>query len=156
MLHHISLFGALAIVWLLLSGHYTSLLLGAGVVCCLLVVYIANRMEVVDHESQPIHMSWRLPFYWVWLGIEVVKSNIDVARRILDPSLPIDPQFFEVDASQKTPLGLVIYANSITLTPGTVSTDVNMGRIQVHALSRDGMEGVQEGTMDRKVTALEG
>lgn len=154
-MHNLSLFAVLAVLWLLWSGHYTALLLVAGAVSCLLVVYIAQRMRVIDHESHPLHIWWRLPVYWVWLGIEIVKSNIDVAKRVLHPSLPIDPQLFEVEASQKSDLGLVIYANSITLTPGTVSTDVNSGRIQVHALSRDGMEAVKAGDMDRKVTALE-
>jgi len=97
-----------------------------------------------------------LPGYWLWLLAEIVKANIDVARRVVDPSLPIDPRLFEVPAHQKTDLGRVIYANSITLTPGTLSTDVSRDKIQVHALSGAGEDDLRTGTMDAKVCALEG
>jgi len=151
----ISLFVALAVLWLLLSGHYTALLLTLGVVSCVFIVFISQRLAVVDPESVPLHMSWRLPGYWLWLLVEIFKANLDVTRRILDPKLPIDPRLFEIDATQTTDLGRVIFANSITLTPGTISTDVRGSRIQVHALSAEGERGVRSGEMDRKVTALE-
>lgn len=145
----------LALVWLLLSGHYTPLMLGFGALSCAFVAFLAHRFDVVDQESHPVHVSWRMPVYFVWLLIEVVKANIDIGKRILDPSLPIDPMLFEVKASQKTDLGRVIFANSITLTPGTVSVDVGKDRILVHALTREGADELRRGTMDAKVTALE-
>ncbi|MDP6515809.1 MAG: Na+/H+ antiporter subunit E [Alphaproteobacteria bacterium] len=156
MAHRISLFVSLATVWLLLSGHYTGLLLTLGAASCVVVIAISHRMDVIDHESHPIHLGWRLPGYWLWLLAEIVKANIDVARRVVDPSLPIDPRLFEVPAHQKTDLGRVIYANSITLTPGTLSTDVSRDKIQVHALSGAGEDDLRTGTMDAKVCALEG
>jgi multicomponent Na+:H+ antiporter subunit E len=151
----ISLFVALAAVWLLLSGHYTGFLLTLGAISCVLVVLVAWRLSVVDRESVPLDLAWRLPGYWLWLIWQIVIANIDVARRILDPKLPIDPRLFEIDCTQKSDLGRVIYANSITLTPGTISTDVRGNMIQVHALSADGERDLREGEMDRKVTALE-
>lgn len=146
----------LAVVWLLLSGHYTTLILIFGAISCAFVTYLARRFDVVDHESHPLHMSWRLPGYWLWLLVEIVKANIDVGRRIIAPSLPIDPMLFEVDASQKTDLGRVIFANSITLTPGTVSVDMREGKILVHALTAEGAADLRQGTMNAKATALEG
>ncbi len=146
----------LAVVWLLLSGHYTTLILIFGALSCAFVTYLARRFDVVDHESHPLHMWWRLPGYWLWLLGEIIKANIDVGRRIIDPSLPIDPMLFEVDASQKTDLGRVIFANSITLTPGTVSVDMREGKILVHALTAEGAEDLRQGTMNAKATALEG
>jgi len=154
--YRLSLFVMLAAVWLLLSGHYTPLLLVFGALSCAFVTYLAQRFDVVDHESHPLHMWWRLPGYWVWLLVEIIKSNIDVGRCIIHPSLPIDPRLFEVDASQKTDLGLVVFANSITLTPGTISVDVRKDKILVHALSAEGAENLRRGTMNSKVTALEG
>lgn len=145
----------LALVWLLLSGHYTPLMLGFGAASCAFVAFLAHRFDVVDQESHPVHVSWRMPVYFVWLLIEVVKANIDIGRRILDPSLPIDPMLFEVKASQKTDLGRVIFANSITLTPGTISVDVGEDKILVHALTREGADELRRSTMDAKVTALE-
>jgi multicomponent Na+:H+ antiporter subunit E len=146
----------LAVVWLLLSGHYNTLLLVFGALSCAFVTYLALRFDVVDHESHPLHMWWRLPGYWLWLLVEIVKANIDVGRRIIDPNLPIDPMLFEVDADQKSDLGRVIFANSITLTPGTVSVDVRENKILVHALTAEGAEDLRRGTMNAKTTALEG
>ena len=100
-------------------------------------------------------MGWRLPIYWCWLLVEIVKANFDVARRVLDPRLPIDPRLFETKMSQTSDLGRVIYANSITLTPGTISLDIGNDTILVHALTRQGQDGVETGEMDAKVAALE-
>ncbi len=154
LLHSISLGLALFGVWLLLSGIFEPLLLGLGVLSCVIVVLIANRMDVIDHEGVPIHLGWRVLTYWVWLAIEIVKASLDVARRILDPRLPIHPLLIRVKAGQTSELGQVIYANSITLTPGTVSMQVGGGEILVHALTREMAEDLEGGEMDRRVTAL--
>ena len=156
MLHSISLGLLLFGVWLLLSGIFEPLLLGLGVVSCLVVVLIAHRMDVIDREGHPIHLAWRIVIYWFWLALEIVKSNIDVARRILDPKLPIHPMLIRLPASQKSELGLVIYANSITLTPGTVSVQVEVGEILVHAIAEEPAEALRQGDMDRRVSAVEG
>lgn len=156
MLHSISLGLLLFGVWLLLSGFFEPLLLGLGVVSCLVVVLIAHRMDVIDREGHPIHLGWRIVLYWFWLALEIVKSNIDVARRILDPKLPIHPVLIRLQASQKSELGLVIYANSITLTPGTVSVQVEAGEILVHAIAEEPAEALRQGDMDRRVSAVEG
>jgi len=153
--HTVSIFAALAGVWLLLSGHYDPLILGFGALSCALVTYLARRFRLVDPESYPLHMGWRLPVYWCWLLVEIVKANFDVARRVLDPHLPIDPRLFETKMSQTSDLGRVIYANSITLTPGTISLDIGNDTILVHALTRQGQDGVETGEMDAKVAALE-
>jgi multicomponent Na+:H+ antiporter subunit E len=155
-LHTVSLFATLAVVWLLLSGHYEPLLLAFGAASCALTCFIARRFDDAERESHALPLTWRLPAYWLWLLGEIVKANIDVARRVVDPRLPIDPRLFEVEATQRTDLGRVIFANSITLTPGTISVDVGADRILVHALTREGAEALLEGTMDAKVTALEG
>jgi multicomponent Na+:H+ antiporter subunit E len=144
-------------VWLLWSGHFKDpLLLGLGVVSCALVVAIALRMDTVDHEGHPMHLVGRAVVYWPWLLWAIIKANIDVALRILSPRLPISPTMVEVQTSQKSALGQVIYANSITLTPGTVSVDLTDGMIIVHALSRESAEALMDGEMDRRVTVMEG
>lgn len=154
MVHAISLAAGLAGLWLLLSGHVEPLLLGFGVLSCAIVVAISLRMDVVDHESVPIHVGPKFLTYIPWLLLEIVKSNIDVARRILDPRLPISPTRIRVKASQSSELGQVIYANSITLTPGTVSLMVEDGHIDVHALTNEGAAALVAGEMDRRVTAM--
>lgn len=155
-IHSLSLGAVLFIVWLLLSGHYTPFILTLGVASCVLVVAITVRMDVIDQEGHPIHLTWRALIYWPWLLVEIVKANIDVARRILSPSMPVTPTLIRVKASQKSDLGQVIYANSITLTPGTISVDVANGEILVHALSRSGAEDLVRGEMDRRVSRMVG
>ena len=154
-LHSMSLGLGLFGVWLLLSGFFEPLLLGLGVLSCVIVVLIANRMDVIDHEGHPVHLGWRILTYWLWLAVEIVKANLDVARRILDPKLPIHPVVVRVKASQASELGQVIYANSITLTPGTVSMQVDGGEILVHAIAQEMAEDLESGEMDRRVTAVE-
>ena len=152
----LSLFILLFLSWLLLSGIYTGLLLGLGGLSCLVVVAVCRRMKIVDPEGQPIHLIPGLLRYMPWFLWAVIKSNIDVVRRILHPRLPIAPRVIRVESSQKTHLGQVIYANSITLTPGTVSVETGEGTIDVHALTRESAEDVRSGVMDGRVTDMEG
>lgn len=156
MLHAASVFLVLYAFWLLLSGLFTPFLLAAGAGCALAVLAFARRMDVVDHEGHPIHLGWRALFsYWPWLIKEIAKSSWDVSRRILDPRLPISPTLARFRPSQKSELGLVIHANSITLTPGTVAVEVEAGEFLVHALTREGAAGLAGSEMDRRVAALE-
>lgn len=152
----VSLFVVLYGIWLLLSGIYTPFLMIAGAVCCALVVLIAARMDMIDGEGHPIGWAWRVPLYFPWLFWQILVSNVAVARLILAPSLKISPTAGMVPASQKTDVGLVAFANSITLTPGTVSLAVYPDRIHVHALTRAGFDDLMGGGMDRRVRRLEG
>lgn len=155
MLRVVSLGSVLALVWLLLSGHYTPLILSFGLVSVVAVVAIALRMDVVDHEGHPIHLTGRFIGYWIWLAIEIAKANIDVAKRIWSRSLEISPTLYLLRTSQPGELGQVIYANSITLTPGTVSVSLEDGEILVHAIAREVGDDLAGGEMDRRVTRLE-
>ncbi len=151
-------------VWILWSGlswpwarDYEPLLLWMGVLSTTFVVFLAARMKIIDSEGVPVELTnFRLLGYVPWLAWEIAKANADVVRRILHPSLPISPTLIRVRASQRSEIGQVVYANSITLTPGTVSVDVEDGSITVHALSRDAADGVETGEMDRRVAHLEG
>lgn len=146
----------LFVLWLLLSGHYDPLLLTLGAVSCLGVVAIAWRMDVIDHEGHPVQLGPRILLYWPWLAWRIVKANVEVARLIVHPALPIEPLVLKAATSQKSELGQVIYANSITLTPGTVAVDLGPGAIQVHCLTRRLAADIESGEMDRRVSRLEG
>jgi multicomponent Na+:H+ antiporter subunit E len=154
-LRGVSLVAFLVGIWLLLSGHYEPLILAFGAVSIVIVMVLAYRMGVVDYEGHPIQLGWRFPVYLFWLLWEIVKANIDVAKRILDPSLPISPTVFTLKPTQPTELGHVIYANSITLTPGTVTLEVTRDELQVHALSQEAADDLAKGEMDRRVTWIE-
>jgi len=157
LLHTLGLGVVLAILWLLLSGYFTNiLLLGLGVASVILVLFYARRMDVIDHEGHPIHLGWRSIGYWIWLLKEIVVSNFHVAKVILSPKMPIRPHLIDVKASQASELGHAIYANSITLTPGTVTVDVEKGILHVHALTQHTADGLKTGEMDRRVDEMEG
>mgnify|MGYP002622391641 CR=1 FL=1 len=141
--------------WLALSGHYTPLITSFGVISCVLVVYLCVRMDVVDHEGVPYHMAGRLLVYVPWLLKEIFIANFEVAKVILDPKLPISPRMVVFHGSQDTDLGRAVYANSITLTPGTITTGVEGNEFQIHALRGADLETEEEQQMDRKCTWVE-
>lgn len=142
--------------WLLLSGIYTAFLVCAGLACAAAVVLFARRMDVIDHEGHPVHLAPRaLLAYWPWLLKEIVKSAWDVSKIILHPRLPLSPTLVRVKSTQGTDLGRTVFANSITLTPGTISVEVGNDDILVHALTRAAAHSLAEGEMDRRVTAFE-
>ncbi len=155
----------LFVVWLLLSGHYdfseahrseTLLLMGLGIGSCALVVYIAIRMDVADHEGVPIDWGGRFLLYLPWLLKEILVANLRVAKVILSPSLPISPIMVVFRSTQRTDLGRVLYANSITLTPGTITTGVEGDQLEIHALTWQDVDGREEDEMDRRVSVVEG
>lgn len=157
MLRTASLAVFLSLLWLLLSGYFTEpLLLGLGVASVITVVWIAHRKRVLDPEGHPIHLVLRALVYWPWLLKEIVVANIDVAKALLKRPMAIEPTVFTVKGSQKSELGQVIYANSITLTPGTVTIALDGEELTVHALTPAGREGVESGAMDRRIAWLEG
>ena len=142
------------VIWLLLSGHYDPLLLTLGVLSCITCLYVTWKAKFIDEEGLPLHLLFRLPIYTLWLFKEIIKANIDTAKIIIF-NIP-DPQNFRVKSSQKTEAGKVTYANSITLTPGTVTTVLDGDILEVHALSSDMADDVKSGVMDKKVSWLEG
>ncbi len=152
----VSLFSLLMLVWLLLSGIYTPWLISLGVLSCVVVVLIALRMDVIDNEGHPFHLHFgSLCLYWCWLLVEILKSNYIVLRCILSPGMPISPNVLALRSTQRSDLGRVIYANSITLTPGTVSIEVDGDITEVHALTQAAADDLRDGEMDRRVTAVE-
>ncbi len=147
----------LFLIWLALSGHYTVLVTSLGVASAILSAYIAERMGVLDSEGMLTRIMFRLPRVSLWLIWEILKSNIGVIKIIIDPNAAI-PQLVTVKASQKTAVGLVTHANFITLTPGTVTVNVDEARAEfvVHAITDEFAAGCTDGVMDQKVSGLEG
>lgn len=120
------------------------------------VVVLSIRMGIVDPDGTPVHIGVRLFVYIPWLLWEIVKANIDVTRMILSPKLNLSPTIIEVEAPQKSELGQTIYANSITLTPGTVSIDLVGGKVIVHAITKEMAQGLADSDMDKRAAILEG
>ena len=143
-----------AVVWLLLSGHYSALILSFGAVSLLIVIWFMWRMDRVDESLGVLPMRPRMLYYLLWLMWQVVLSNIDLVRRIWDPALPIRPTWQRLDIKVTSSLAKTLYANSITLTPGTLTTDVKEDHFMVHSLSPDGIEDLRKGGMEEQIQRL--
>jgi len=142
----------LFLFWLLLSGHFEPLLLGLGVASVALTVFLSRRMNVIDHESYPLHLSSKFPGFFLYLFREIVKANIDVAKRVLRwRGTSISPQMIDIPQPQDSDLGAVIYANSITLTPGTVTIRLSKDSLTVHTLSKEAAAELATGTMSKEI-----
>lgn len=156
MSRRLSLFALFYAFWILMSGYFTPFLLGAGAASAAAVVWFAHRMDVADREGHPVHLGWSALGYWPWLVKEILKSAIDVSKVILDPRLPASPTVVRFKPRQKTVVGLVTHANSITLTPGTLSVEVGLDRFVVHGLTRASANAAVDSEMDRRVERFEG
>ena len=143
-------------VWLLWSGHTEPLLLTFGLLSCALTSFLTARMYRRSEVTPTYSLGLRPLAYLPWLTWEIVKSNIAVAKVVLSPKMAIQPRIIRVPASQRTEVGQAIFANSITLTPGTITLDLRQGEALVHALNDEAADGLLGGEMNRRVTALEG
>jgi multicomponent Na+:H+ antiporter subunit E len=152
----VSLAIVLFLFWLALSGHYTPFLMTAGAGSAILCTLVAARLRITDAEGHPMHLAWNALTYVPWLLWEIAKSGWAVTKVILHPRLPISPTMTKVLTSQKTTVGIATYANSITLTPGTITTGVKGNVLTVHALVRDGATDLEGGGMDARVSQFEG
>ena len=155
MLYIIGLTFSLSAFWLLMSGHYTPLILFLGAISVGFVLYLTKRMDSLDEDTFEFKLKRRHFSYWSWLAKEIFKANLDVAKVVLAPNMKLSPRILRVPTSQSSELGTVIYANSITMTPGTVTVDIEGDEIIVHALTQELMDGLTEGDMDKRVNYLE-
>lgn len=154
--HAIRLVPVLAVFWILLSGHYTILLVTLGLLSVGIVVWIVHRMEVVDRIAIRVRPSIRTPLYAVWLVGQILASSLRVTRQVWSPHLMPRPVVGETPVADLSEVGKVAYANSITLTPGTLSMRVSDSTIEVHALEESGLADLHEGGMLARVRLLEG
>ena len=145
----------LALLWLAISGVYKPPLfvLGAGSIA--FVVWLSRRMDVVGVEHNPVLYSWRLPVYWLWLLKEIAKSNFEVARAALAPQGRVRPRIVRVPVRLGSAVAKVTYANSVTLTPGTVTLLLEADCLEAHALLESSASGLESGDMERKIVWLE-
>lgn len=146
----------LSALWLLLSGIYTPMITGLGAASVLLVVFIIKRMDAQDGERVKFHLApFRFVKYMIWLMAEIARSNWAVTRIILSRNMNIRQHLFTVPYTQKTDLAQVIFANAITLTPGTITVETEEGQFLVHAVCYSPDDPAALADMDARVTACE-
>ena len=138
--------------WLVLSGHYSPLFLGLGMLSVALVCWISLRTDVT---GIPLRLALRLPRYLFWLGKETLLSSLGVVRRVWSPGLTLQPAMGITPSRNMSVLSQVIYANSITFTPGTLSLTVDDEGIEVHALRAADIADLDAGEMLSRIRHLE-
>ena len=148
----------LTIFWLLLSGYWTNpLILALGAASVALATWIAMRIEKkYAFKDKGVAILLRQHTFWPWLTMEIIKSNIAVLKCIWMPKKhPISPIIRQLQMAPETRIARTLYANAITLTPGTVAIEVRDKEILVYALLEEAMEDLEGGEMGRRVHKLE-
>lgn len=154
---HIAKWAALlSIFWLLLSGYIQPLLLGFGVISIAIVLVVLKRMDAVDQEPRLMSTGYQSIRYLIWLMGQIVNSSIQVTRLIWGSSGKISPALGKIKTDNIPSEHHALYANSITLTPGTLSVDLEDGKITVHALQKSSIDELKEGKMAEKITSIWG
>ena len=152
----LGLFLVLCGFWLLLSGEFEStFLLAGGAICCAGTAWFCTRLEIVGDEGQPTRGLRPFILYLPWLLWQVVLSNVDVIRRVWHPERSIEPRLFRLPIQVRHPVAKALYANSITLTPGTVTVTVEDDALLVHALTEDAERALLDGAMELRIQQME-
>ncbi len=154
------LFLGLLLFWLALTGGYGVSQVASGtVVAGLVTAFWAKQLQSGPAEADvPVLQLVFQPRFFVYIArmlVEIVKANWAVALIVLNPKMPISPQCVMVRTKLKHNLTRVIYANSITLTPGTISVSLEGDTIIVHALTGAAAEGVGNWPVENRVKGLE-
>jgi len=154
---HISIWALiLSVFWLLLSGIYNPLMIGFGVASIFVVLLVLGRMEDVDKTRQQVGTGLRLIRYIPWLIVQVLKSSIHVTKLIWGSPSKVSPTLAKINISNVPPSKRVLYANSITLTPGTLCVDLKDDELTVHALQKSSITALEKGYMENKITGIWG
>jgi multicomponent Na+:H+ antiporter subunit E len=139
-----------------MSGLYKTLILVFGLGSVLLVMFFMKRMSEKDGYEVEINLKITETLkYLFWLIVEVAKCNVAVAKLLLARKVRIAQEFVEIPVSTKSDLAQVIFANSITLTPGTVTVETEDNNLLVHVLNLDNNTESELGNMGRRVSSLE-
>lgn len=125
---------ALAAFWFALSQQTAPFFLALGGLSVLLTLWLAGRLRILDRDASPYHRFVHLLIYLAWLIGQIIRANLSVIGRVLSPGRAIDPAIVRLRTNARTDLGKTLFANAITLTPGTVTVDVSGDRVVVHAL----------------------
>jgi multicomponent Na+:H+ antiporter subunit E len=143
--------------WILLSGEFTFILITSGIVASLIVAYLSHDIFIgkadIKSETGRVFRFFR---YLPWLLWQIILCNLEIAYLVLNPKPLVDPQLVRFKPDAKTDLGIVTLANSITLTPGTVTVEANREEFVVHAIWQKSAEGIINGEMQQRVKEIEG
>lgn len=150
----------LFLFWLVLSGHYDIKHIVIGIICSGLVTYLTHDFllhrsssgkELEITPKRVILSGIKIILYLPWLIAAIIKANIDVAVIILNPKMPVNPVFMQFRTEYKWNIARVTLANSITLTPGTITVDMKSNRYLVHAITPGAASVLESAIMQNRV-----
>ncbi len=157
-MHRILTFSLLFTLWLVLSGMFDPFHLTLGLISCAWVTWMSEdllfRDTAVTHSAR-IRQFYRLPGYALWLLYEIIIANLYVFRLSIRPQGigDVRPRVVRFKTRLKTDFARWVFANSITLTPGTVTIRIDGDEFLVHAISETSAKGL-EGEMERRIAAV--
>lgn len=151
------LFLSLVVFWLILSSHVAWEVVIVGMAAsCIVVLYNLNLLfDETERTRLSFKGAWAFCVICYRVVIQIVKANFQLVKIILGKRLTIDPKFGEIPQPLTKALNQSLYANAITLTPGTLSIDVDQDRIIVHALKPEYLEELKDGPLEQAFVAYE-
>lgn len=160
-LYFFETFIPLFILWIIMSGIFELKFIGFGLISCVVISLISIKVLILgglksNNNYYTLHFNWiKMIVYIAWLIKEIVKSSIDVSKVVLFKRDTLNPHIVWFKADYDHPAARALLANSITLTPGTITIDIyDDGVYSVHALTDSAAEGLLDGTMQQKVAKL--
>ena len=151
----VATFFILLIFWALLSGKYDSFHLTLGAICSIIIAYLTHELLFANvRVGDTMLIVQRFITYIPWLVYQIILSNIHVAYLALSPKMPIEPQILRFSTKLESDISWVTLANSITLTPGTITMDIKEGEFFVHALSKKVADDLNTGEMEDRIAHI--
>lgn len=145
---------ALLVLWVLLSGKFDVFHIGVGVVCVALLAWLQSKLAAFRRPGDPMLRPVAVALYGFWLFWQMLVSAWYVAKWIIGPQSRLDPHLFAFRCRMPSEVNSVSFANSITLTPGTLTVELEDDVFVVHALMPDTEADVLRGEMAGRVARL--
>ena len=142
---------ALFVFWVLLSASFEWTHLSLGLICSFAVAWVNSGHSLFV----PKFRVWsRILFYLPWLFYKIIQSSLHLTKLILHPALPIDPKLISVESKLNHQAAVVLFGNSITLTPGTITAEVDRNKLIVHAIDKVSGEDFESNQMESKIAYI--
>ena len=143
--------------WVIMSGMFDAFHFSLGILCCLLISYFSSDLLFPEQGKPWVRELVGMILYFPWLVWQILIANVQVAYIILHPRMleKIDPHLFRFKTKLTRPLSKVAMAQSITLTPGTITVNIHEDEFTVYALTREAAESLPGEMEERVARALE-
>lgn len=154
----VATFAVMLTFWIVSSGMFDAFHLSLGVVCCLLIAHFSHDLLFYgDDQTAWGRGVFGLICYLPWLFYQIILANLEVAYVVLHPRMldKIDPHVVRFKTKLKRPISKVTFAQSITLTPGTITVSIHNDEFSVYALTRKASDALPGEMEERVARALE-